>query len=86
MPVGKVVNPPHALKPVEDITLDQELKIERELLEKVSCYEGMFYNYFSIVAYLIYMDAGMDARIAYGFHHLRNEKPYLAQSPFANKV
>ncbi|THG05026.1 hypothetical protein TEA_014235 [Camellia sinensis var. sinensis] len=76
MPAGKVVDPPHALKPVEEISLDQELKIERELLEKVSCYEGMFYNYFSI---------GMDARIAYGFHHLRNEKPYLAQSPFANK-
>ncbi|CAL5434601.1 unnamed protein product [Camellia sinensis] len=66
--LDRLVNPPHALKPVEDITLDQELKIERELLEKVSCYEGM------------------DARIAYGFHHLRNEKPYLAQSPFANKV
>ncbi|CAL5439096.1 unnamed protein product [Camellia sinensis] len=47
--------------------LDRELKIERELPEKVSCYEGM------------------DARIAYGFHHLRNEKPYLAQGPFANK-
>ncbi|KAL7228029.1 hypothetical protein ACSBR1_022827 [Camellia fascicularis] len=86
MPAGKVVDPPHALKPVEDISLDQELKIEGELPEKVSCYEGVFYNYFSIVAYLIYMDAGMDAQIAYGFHHLRNEKPYLAQGPFANKV
>ena len=41
---------------------------------------------FFSVAYLIYMDAGMDAQIAYGFHHLRNEKPYLAQGPFANKV
>lgn len=28
----------------------------------------------------------MDAQIAYGFHHLRNEKPYLAQGPIANKV
>ncbi|KAI7990990.1 Diacylglycerol kinase 7 [Camellia lanceoleosa] len=77
MPAGKVVDPPHALKPVEDISLDQELKIEGELPEKVSCYEGVFYNYFSI---------GMDAQIAYGFHHLRNEKPYLAQVPFANKL
>ncbi|KAF5947777.1 hypothetical protein HYC85_013734 [Camellia sinensis] len=77
MPAGKVVDPPHALKPVEEISLDQELKIEGELPEKVSCYEGVFYNYFSI---------GMDAQIAYGFHHLRNEKPYLAQGPFANKL
>lgn len=29
---------------------------------------------------------GMDAQIAYGFHHLRNEKPYLAQGPISNKV
>lgn len=28
----------------------------------------------------------MDAQVAYGFHHLRNEKPYLAQGPIANKV
>ncbi|CAL5358593.1 unnamed protein product [Camellia sinensis] len=48
MPAGKVVDPPHALKPVEDISLDQELKLEGELPEKVSCYEGVFYNYFSI--------------------------------------
>lgn len=29
---------------------------------------------------------GMDAQVAYGFHNLRNEKPYLAQGPIANKV
>lgn len=28
----------------------------------------------------------MDAQVAYGFHHLRNEKPYLAQGPVSNKV
>lgn len=28
----------------------------------------------------------MDAQVAYGFHHLRDEKPYLAQGPIANKV
>ncbi|PKI59866.1 hypothetical protein CRG98_019748 [Punica granatum] len=28
----------------------------------------------------------MDAQVAYGFHHLRNEKPYLAQGPIANKL
>ncbi|KAI4978040.1 hypothetical protein ZWY2020_014594 [Hordeum vulgare] len=29
---------------------------------------------------------GMDAQVAYGFHHLRDEKPYLAQGPVANKI
>lgn len=29
---------------------------------------------------------GMDAQVAYGFHHLRNEKPYIANGPIANKV
>lgn len=33
-----------------------------------------------------YVDAGMDAQVAYGFHTLRNEKPYLAQGPISNKV
>jgi len=28
----------------------------------------------------------MDAQVAHGFHHLRNEKPYLAQGPVANKL
>ncbi|VAI61931.1 unnamed protein product [Triticum turgidum subsp. durum] len=28
----------------------------------------------------------MDAQVAYGFHHLRDEKPYLAQGPVANKL
>ncbi|XP_062097641.1 diacylglycerol kinase 4-like isoform X3 [Humulus lupulus] len=54
----------------------QGLEIEGELPEKKTCYEGVFYNYFSI---------GMDAQVAYDFHHLRNEKPYLAQGPISNK-
>ncbi|KAL8263074.1 hypothetical protein R6Q59_024423 [Mikania micrantha] len=29
---------------------------------------------------------GMDAQVAYGFHQLRNEKPYLAQGRIANKA
>ncbi|KAJ4709397.1 diacylglycerol kinase [Melia azedarach] len=77
MPSGEVVDPPHSLKATEDCALDQGLQIEGELPEKVNCYEGVFYNYFSI---------GMDAQVAYGFHHLRNEKPYLAQGPIANKL
>lgn len=31
-------------------------------------------------------NTGMDAQVAYGFHHLRNDKPYLAQGPISNKV
>ncbi|XP_011012646.1 PREDICTED: diacylglycerol kinase 7-like [Populus euphratica] len=77
MPSGKVLDPPHSLKPTEECSLDQGLTIEGELPEKVNCYEGVFYNYFSI---------GMDARVAYGFHHLRNEKPNLAQGPLSNKL
>lgn len=36
--------------------------------------------------FLLYGHVGMDAQVAYGFHHLRNEKPYLAQGPITNKV
>ncbi|XP_011018132.1 PREDICTED: diacylglycerol kinase 3-like isoform X2 [Populus euphratica] len=77
MPRGEVVDPPHSLKSTDDCSLDQGLRIEGELPEKMNCYEGVFYNYFSI---------GMDAQVAYGFHHLRNEKPYLAQGPISNKL
>ncbi|KAE9464291.1 hypothetical protein C3L33_03819, partial [Rhododendron williamsianum] len=77
LPNGEVVDPPHSLKPVEECFLDQGLEIDGELPEKMTCYEGVFYNYFSI---------GMDAQVAYSFHNLRNEKPYLAQGPIANKL
>ncbi|KAL8152162.1 hypothetical protein V2J09_009922 [Rumex salicifolius] len=77
MPAGEVVELPHSLKPSEECSLDQDLEAEGSVPEKVTCYNGVFYNYFSI---------GMDAQVAYGFHHLRNEKPYLAQGPIANKL
>ncbi|CAK8534423.1 unnamed protein product [Lathyrus sativus] len=77
MPEGTTVDPPYSLKQTEEFSLDEGLEVEGELPEKVICYEGVFYNYFSI---------GMDAQVAYGFHHLRNEKPYLAQGPIANKL
>ncbi|GAB2267465.1 Diacylglycerol kinase 7 [Dionaea muscipula] len=77
MPAGGVVELPHSLKPTEECTLEQRLDTSGLLPEKVSCFDGVFYNYFSI---------GMDAQVAYGFHHLRNEKPYLAQGPIANKL
>lgn len=36
--------------------------------------------------FLLFAYTGMDAQVAYGFHHLRNEKPFLAQGPISNKV
>ncbi|CAJ2649695.1 diacylglycerol kinase 7-like [Trifolium pratense] len=77
MPEGTPVKPPHCLKHSEEFTLDQGIEIEGELPEKVTSYEGVYYNYFSI---------GMDAQVAYGFHHLRDEKPYLASGPITNKI
>ncbi|KAL8265140.1 hypothetical protein R6Q59_023270 [Mikania micrantha] len=77
MPSGVNLEAPYSLKQSEEVILDQDLKIQGKLPEKVSCYQGVFYNYFSI---------GMDAQVAYGFHHLRNEKPYLAQGPISNKM
>lgn len=77
MPYGELVDPPHSLRPTGECSLDQGLDIAGELPEKVNCYEGVFYNYFSV---------GMDAQVAYGFHHLRNEKPYLASGPITNKI
>lgn len=50
-------------------------------------------NYFSLIYFSLSLwqstkciYEGMDAQVAYGFHHLRNEKPYLAQGPISNKV
>lgn len=42
--------------------------------------------FFIVLYYLLCLDSGMDAQVAYSFHNLRNEKPYLAQGPIANKV
>ncbi|KAL2338592.1 hypothetical protein Fmac_013038 [Flemingia macrophylla] len=77
MPEGTPVKLPHCLKHTEELTIDQGFEIKGNLPDKVASYEGVYYNYFSI---------GMDAQVAYGFHHLRNEKPYLASGPISNKV
>ncbi|KAK9084527.1 hypothetical protein Syun_031543 [Stephania yunnanensis] len=85
-PPGETLDLPHSLKHNEDFDFDQSFdtmespsnqKTTMELPDKLTCYEGVLYNYFSI---------GMDAQVAYGFHHLRDEKPHLAQGPIANKL
>jgi diacylglycerol kinase (ATP) len=38
---------------------------------------GCFWNYFSV---------GLDAEAAYGFHRLREEKPWAASSRLANQA
>ncbi|XP_047328435.1 diacylglycerol kinase 4-like [Impatiens glandulifera] len=77
MPAGDLENLPQSMSSVEEYTFSDEGLEIGELPEKMSHYEGVCYNYFSI---------GMDAQVAYGFHHLRNEKPYLAQGPISNKL
>ncbi|KQK01069.1 diacylglycerol kinase 3 isoform X1 [Brachypodium distachyon] len=78
MPVGEIEELPHALKQVEPTDrLEFSKENGSDLPEEASCYKGTFYNYLSI---------GMDAQVLYGFHHLRDEKPYLAQGPVANKL
>ncbi|KAK4485549.1 hypothetical protein RD792_008192 [Penstemon davidsonii] len=77
MPAGKELETPHSLKETQETPLDQDLEVDGDMPEKVNCYQGVFYNYFSI---------GMDAQVAYGFHNLRNKKPYLAQGPITNKM
>ncbi|XP_026411081.1 diacylglycerol kinase 4-like isoform X1 [Papaver somniferum] len=75
-PSGETVDLPYSLKPTEECFIDKDLDVEGEISETSTCFEGVFYNYYSI---------GMDAQVAYGFHQLRDEKPYLAQGPISNK-
>ncbi|XP_068652176.1 diacylglycerol kinase 3-like [Aristolochia californica] len=77
MPSEEKVQLPHSLKIKDNSPFYQDGDIEGDLPDNSTCFEGVFYNYFSI---------GMDARVAYGFHHLRDEKPYLANGPIANKL
>ncbi|RRT69153.1 hypothetical protein BHE74_00037701 [Ensete ventricosum] len=43
-------------------------------------------SFFSERHYFCSHILGMDAQVAYSFHHLRDEKPHLAHGPLANKV
>ncbi|XP_071699126.1 diacylglycerol kinase 4-like [Rutidosis leptorrhynchoides] len=47
MPVGPELDVPYSLKQTEELVHDQNLKMEG-LPEKVTCYQGVYYNYFSI--------------------------------------
>uniref|UniRef100_A0A453RW64 diacylglycerol kinase (ATP) n=1 Tax=Aegilops tauschii subsp. strangulata TaxID=200361 RepID=A0A453RW64_AEGTS len=67
---------PHSLRHLGECTFYDDGTAEGELSETVCCFDGVFYNYFSI---------GMDAQVAYGFHQLRDEKPFLASGPLSNK-
>ncbi|KAF6149075.1 hypothetical protein GIB67_018653 [Kingdonia uniflora] len=77
MPAEETIDPPYCLKRTEECTFSQGVDIEGELPKNMTSFEGVYYNYYSI---------GMDAQVAYGFHHLRDEKPYLAQGPISNKL
>ncbi|XP_019051435.1 PREDICTED: diacylglycerol kinase 4-like [Nelumbo nucifera] len=48
MPAGGNVDLPHSLRHTEECTLDQDLVVEGEMPEKQTCFEGVFYNYFSV--------------------------------------
>ncbi|KAH9298549.1 hypothetical protein KI387_030231 [Taxus chinensis] len=74
---GQEVNFPYALKIQEKTSLSQDENLSGNSIDNASCSKGVFYNYFSI---------GMDAQVAYGFHHLRNKRPYLARGPILNKM
>ncbi|KAM3190298.1 hypothetical protein ACQJBY_068465 [Aegilops geniculata] len=68
---------PHSLRHLGECIFYDDGTAEGELAETVCCFDGVFYNYFSI---------GMDAQVAYGFHQLRDEKPFLASGPLSNKT
>ncbi|KAI0497009.1 hypothetical protein KFK09_023337 [Dendrobium nobile] len=74
---GEAIDIPHSLRQTREYTFPQEEDNEGAWPDKFTCLEGVFFNYFSI---------GMDAQVAYGFHHFREEKPHLAQSLITNKL
>ncbi|XP_042431127.1 diacylglycerol kinase 4-like [Zingiber officinale] len=77
VPVGDLIKLPHSLRHLGESTFTPDGYIEGLIPETMTCFDGAFYNYFSI---------GMDAQVAYDFHQLRDEKPYLAQGPLTNKL
>lgn len=69
---------PHALHPQHHVPLPPSVTGEKhDKDERDPTFAGLFFNYFSV---------GMDAQVAYGFHHLRDEKPWLARGRAANQM
>ncbi|KAG0602078.1 hypothetical protein M758_11G158500 [Ceratodon purpureus] len=69
---------PHSMHPQHHVPLPSSVAGEKhDKDETAPAFEGLFFNYFSV---------GMDAQVAYGFHHLRDEKPWLARSRKANEM
>ncbi|MCO5593514.1 hypothetical protein L7F22_047528 [Adiantum nelumboides] len=74
---------PHALHPQQHIPLFEE-PLHGQDIEVFL----VIWTLPKVVFLLIELDfiTGMDAQVAYGFHNLREKKPYLAQGPISNKV
>ncbi|KAG0610421.1 hypothetical protein M758_7G063800 [Ceratodon purpureus] len=69
---------PHAMHPQHHVPLPSAVAGENHAKdERDPAFEGLFFNYFSV---------GMDAQVAYGFHHLRDAKPWLARGRTANQM
>ncbi|KAG6553944.1 hypothetical protein Mapa_004861 [Marchantia paleacea] len=67
---------PHCMKEQHHIPLENTEK-QKYSAEESPNFVGAFYNYFSV---------GMDAQVAYGFHHLRDEAPWLARGRLSNQL
>ncbi|KAL3686113.1 hypothetical protein R1sor_004135 [Riccia sorocarpa] len=67
---------PHCMREQHHIPLEDTEKQDYPA-EVSPKFEGTFYNYFSV---------GMDAQVAYGFHHLRDEAPWLARGRISNQL
>jgi diacylglycerol kinase (ATP) len=67
--------------------MTSKILFQMTTLQICACDESLYFVVlFRLLLSLLFVRTGMDAQVAYGFHHLRNEKPYLAQGPISNKV
>ncbi|KAL2654204.1 hypothetical protein R1flu_022332 [Riccia fluitans] len=67
---------PHCMREQHHVPRDDAEK-QNYPAEVSPSFEGTFYNYFSV---------GMDAQVAYGFHHLRDEAPWIARGRLSNQL
>eukprot|EP00850_Spirogloea_muscicola_P023901 SM000402S15229 [mRNA] locus=s402:16795:19941:- [translate_table: standard] len=71
---GAPLKLPHAMHAQHHVPVEAE---ENGKDAEKDEFVGSFWNYMSI---------GMDAQVTYGFHHLRELKPWLARGPIANQM